>query len=119
MSFTNVFVYGTLKRGQRNHRLLQGQEYLGTARTVPRYRLYDQGRYPCLVDAPANGVAVTGEIYSVEESVLQKLDELEGVPTLYDRHPVDLVNIEVPVVTYFYKGDLKGLTDCGSEWPPP
>ena len=48
MSFV-LFVYGTLQRGQRNQRLLRGQRFLGVARTVPRYRLYDAGAYPAFV----------------------------------------------------------------------
>src|SRR6266581_3851339 len=77
---TAVFVYGTLKRGQRNHGLLSDHQFLGLALTLPHYRLYDSGRHPALVDDPENGVAVRGEVWQVSEETLQKLDEYEGVP---------------------------------------
>jgi len=62
MAQTLLFVYGSLQRGCRNHHLLAGQEFLHIARTVPRYRLYDRGSYPCLVEEPEHGVAVQGEV---------------------------------------------------------
>ena len=58
---TAIFVYGTLKRGQRNHNFLSDHEFLGDAQTEARYRLYDTGRHPALVDDPENGVGVRGE----------------------------------------------------------
>ncbi len=39
-----LFVYGTLKRGERANRLLSGQRFVGAAETEPRYRLVDLGR---------------------------------------------------------------------------
>src|SRR5690242_2147493 len=90
---TRVFVYGTLKRGQRNHRLLAGQHFEGEAATRPLYRLYDLGRYPCLVEDPANGLAVCGEVWSVDQATLRRLDELEGVPVLFSRKDIALAGV--------------------------
>jgi gamma-glutamylcyclotransferase (GGCT)/AIG2-like uncharacterized protein YtfP len=58
----HLFVYGTLKRGQRNHRLIADQRFLGEATTEPRYRVFDLGPYPGLVIDETNGVAVLGEL---------------------------------------------------------
>jgi len=112
-----IFVYGTLKRGQRRHELLLGQVFLREAVTLPRYRLYDNGRYPCLVEAPESGVAVTGEIWQVEEDVLKRLDDYEGVPDLYVRRRILLQEQASPVWSYFFCGDVTDLKDCGSAWP--
>ncbi len=114
---TAVFVYGTLKRGGRNHRLLAGQEFRGEATTLPDYRLYDNGSYPCLVEDLINGVAVQGEVWRVDEGTLARLDECEGVPQLFMRRQIRLADVAAPVVAYFYQGDVSTLTDCGDCWP--
>lgn len=85
---TRVFVYGTLRRGGRNHALLAGSRCLGAFATQARYRLLDLGPYPALVDGGSDRVA--GEVYEVEAVVLERLDELEGHPTFYRRAPIAL-----------------------------
>ncbi len=114
---TRVFVYGTLKRGMPKNHYLSGQEYLGAARTAPRYRLYDCGRYPGLV-ASADGRAIDGELWSVDQAILPQLDAYEGVPDLYERREVELQDVEAPVLTYIYVRDVSRLNDCGCSWPP-
>jgi len=117
MAKTSVFVYGTLKRGQRSHRHMDGQEFLGEAWTRPRYRLYDRGPYPCLVEDRGRGVGVHGEVWRVDEEALQRLDEWEGVPDLFTRREIALESFAGSVVAYFYNGDLSGFKDSGCHWP--
>jgi gamma-glutamylcyclotransferase (GGCT)/AIG2-like uncharacterized protein YtfP len=114
---TPVFVYGTLQRGQRNYHLLSRQEFVRAAETEPRYRLYERGSYPCLVEVGSGGVAVRGEVWRVDPATLALLDELEEVPALFDRRPIALAGFTEPVVAYFYQGDVSGLRACGSAWP--
>lgn len=57
-----VFVYGTLKRGGRNHAHLSGQYFLGPARTQPGYTLYQPADYPGMVPVTADRDGVTGEL---------------------------------------------------------
>jgi gamma-glutamylaminecyclotransferase len=113
-----LFVYGTLKRGQRSHHLLWGQEFLGEAQTAPKYRLYDAGHYPLLVEDPANGLAIKGEVWRIDDAVLGRLDQWEGVPELYSRRSITLEMEVSPVWAYFYNGDVAAHPDCGQQWPP-
>lgn len=114
-SHRKLFVYGTLRRGGRYHRLLSGVKCLGTDRTQPSYLLYDAGHYPCLVPA-TKGVEVEGEVYAVPISLLSRLDRLEEVPTMYKREVVALLSNAAHVETYVYQGSTCGLRDCGTVW---
>jgi gamma-glutamylaminecyclotransferase len=83
-----VFVYGTLLRGEDNHRFLRSASYLGSARTAPRFQLFDVGPFPALVDSGAT--AVVGELYEVDVETLAALDELEDHPDVYRRTEIPL-----------------------------
>jgi len=74
-----IFVYGTLKRGCRNHHFLAGQKFVGEARTAPGFRLYDLGGHPGMVAQSDDTEGVTGEIWEVDASALGRLDALEGL----------------------------------------
>ena len=90
MEMTRVFVYGSLRRGQGNHKVIAGAAYLGTARTVQEFTLYDLGPFPALV--PDGRTAVMGEVYEVDEALLARLDRFEGCPGLYQRHAIMLAD---------------------------
>lgn len=81
-----VFVYGTLKRGQGNHHWLRGAPCRGRRR-LPGARLHDLGPYPMAVRG--EGV-IHGEIYALSAGDLERLDELEDAPLLYQRHQLPL-----------------------------
>lgn len=116
---TVLFVYGTLKRGQCNHGLLAGQQFLGEAVTEPGYRLVDLGAYPGLVRDEAGGRAVGGELWAVTPSCLAELDAFEDVPRLFVRQPVAVAGHLGPVWAYFWAGPP--LSDAPGEdrSPPP
>ena len=81
-----VFVYGTLKRGEKNHHWLEGASWQGEAE-LSGVLLHDLGPFPMAVIG--EGTAI-GEVYAVEERGLARLDELEGYPRLYDRQMLSL-----------------------------
>ncbi|MEW4528969.1 gamma-glutamylcyclotransferase family protein [Maioricimonas sp. JC845] len=115
---TSVFVYGTLMRGDCRHRVLAGQEFLGEARTEGRYRMFDVGSYPGLVES-TDGLAIEGEVYRVDNDCLRVLDQVEGVELgLYERRRIALQAPfgTAPVEAYFYLRNTHGLKDCGSRW---
>ncbi len=87
-AMTRVFVYGTLQRGDGNHRVIEAASYLGEARTAPAFTLVSLGPFPALV---AGGITtVLGEVYEVDAGMLAQLDRLEGCPRFYQRHPIVL-----------------------------
>lgn len=81
-----LFVYGSLKRGERHHRELRGARFVAEARTAPGYGLVPLGPYVALVEAPGRTTGVAGELFEVEETLLPALDEFEGED--YERRAV-------------------------------
>ena len=84
-----VFVYGTLKAGEANHRWLRGAVYLGR-RLLPGAQLHDLGPYPMALLQEGVADVIHGELYSIDAAGLARLDVLEDYPALYDRRLVTL-----------------------------
>ena len=116
---TVIAVYGTLRRGQRNHGLLSGARYIGTGfvngilRDVPRtpYRAYP---YPALVASSDGRVVV--EVYELrDEAMLAAIDALERFDPSEGRLPYArrvLAVIDGPAShawAYLYQGPLEEL----------
>ena len=83
-----VFVYGSLMRGLQYHHLLGDAPFLGEDTTRDPFRLISLGPYPAAVEG--GGCPVRGEVYTVPEATLGRLDVLEGVPVHYERRRVSL-----------------------------
>jgi len=114
-----LFVYGTLKRGHSRSVALAGERFIGHAVTAPRYRLFDCGGYPALVEV-LNGQSIEGELWEVDTACLTRLDDIEGVAlNLYVRRPILLADpySNDYVESYFYQRSVLGLRDCGCRWP--
>jgi len=94
-----IFVYGTLRQGELNHRLLEGSKCLGTVKTEPRFNLIDLQHFPGLI--PGGNTSVTGELFTIDDFTLHKLDRLEGHPTFYRRENI-LLQDGREVLTYIY-----------------
>lgn len=102
-----VFVYGTLKSGFWNHCLLKGCEFLGGAVTVPTYKMIENG-FPIIMPDP-EGKLLAGEIYTVDEETLARLDQLEREGSSYDRKLIDVTLLLVggerlPTKVFIYVG---------------
>ncbi len=79
----DLFVNGTLMRGLALHANLGGAEFLGEARTAPRYRLYSiEEIHPGMFEVSQGGVSVAGEIYRVSEATWTRIEAGEP-PGLY------------------------------------
>jgi gamma-glutamylcyclotransferase (GGCT)/AIG2-like uncharacterized protein YtfP len=114
-----LFVYGTLKRGCSNHGQLEGQAFVGEARTAPGYRLFDVGGFPGLVPWAADTGGVEGEVWETDGAGLARLDAFEGLAEgLYVRHPVPLQPpfAGTEVQAYVYPGSVDGCREVGPRW---
>lgn len=92
-----LFVYGTLLSGLSNHHHLAGATYLGEARI--QAALFDMGEYPALSLQGAWALPlgpVLGELYQIEPTQWQGLDDLEEVDpesienSMYLRVPIQV-----------------------------
>ncbi|WP_458526961.1 gamma-glutamylcyclotransferase family protein [Onishia taeanensis] len=104
-----VAVYGTLKRGLRNHHWLDGAAFVGEARLTTA-TLYDLGPYPGARLEPSRGIRI--EVFRVDREGLAALDRLEDYRVhaphtgTYDRaiHPT----LFGPAWLYLYNLDVAG-----------
>jgi gamma-glutamylcyclotransferase (GGCT)/AIG2-like uncharacterized protein YtfP len=99
----NLFVYGTLMRGQRYQKMMASAQFVKSCVTKPLYHLVDLGAWPALVFGGMDAVA--GELYCVSDALLEALDVFEEVPQVYTRQLVSL-DTESAVEAYFLHGHL-------------
>lgn len=97
-----IFVYGTLRRGYGNNRLLEGQTFLGEAYTRdPNFAMVSNGWFPYVIrqatdyyhDQPNAIGHIWGELWEVDDEALARCDRLEGTPNHYQRHEWDFTQI--------------------------
>jgi gamma-glutamylcyclotransferase (GGCT)/AIG2-like uncharacterized protein YtfP len=85
-----VFVYGSLKRGFGNHRML-GHDSVLIAKTQTKdkaFHMNSLGAFPAVLRG--GNYSIEGELYKVSDDTLQTLDYLEGNGSLYQRELVKL-----------------------------
>lgn len=69
-----LFVYGTLKRGHGNHRVLGNSVYIRDA-LMHNHVMYSLGGFPGIVKGEGT---VSGELFKVPDEQWDNLDGLEG-----------------------------------------
>ena len=109
-----LFIYGTLKRGCRNHARLRAAAFLGEAWTESGYTLMDCGAYPGLVRS-GGSERVCGELYQFDASQLAALDAFEDAPGEFLRTSIQLSDGRV-AQTYLYQGETANLRFYGAAW---
>ena len=118
MTRCKLFVYGTLKRGQRRHDLLASGTFAGHARTTPTVRLYVLAEYPALVEVITAGESVEGELWDIPADEIDSMDRYEGSPYLFARRPIALEGFDpnLLVEAYFYVPTLPLATPTTTCW---
>lgn len=106
-----VAVYGTLRQGFGNHRLLEHSKFLGKTKTDAIFSMHGH-----IVPWISNGgdTQITVEVYEIDEQTLQSLDWLEGYPNYYDRQ---IINTEFGEAwIYFIDNRLVGNYIESGDW---
>jgi len=108
-----VAVYGTLRMGELNHRLLESSQYIGM-RNLDGFLMRSLGNFPTLVEGDGQ---VTVEVYEVDEETFILLDRLEGFPRLYQRKEVVIDGFPAWIYYWKYAESAAGypLVECG-DW---
>lgn len=107
-----VFVYGTLRKGEGNHRLLAEATCLAE-QCWTEGQLYDTGfGYPAM--KISSSTYVYGELYSITESELNRLEQLEGYRVdgennLYNRIQQTVYTDSGKVVAFMYVANKETL----------
>jgi gamma-glutamylaminecyclotransferase len=118
MGTTLLFVYGTLKRGERNAFRIGDQEFVGEVVSAPKYRVFDLGPFPGLARDDSAGLAIRGELFAVNECCLAELDEFEGVPGPFVRELIEVPGHE-QVWAYYTNTPVPEGAKSGDRWPIP
>jgi gamma-glutamylaminecyclotransferase len=76
-----VFVFGTCKRGFPLHYGLARAKFCGEYRTTQPFPMLIAGPWfaPMMFNEPGVGRQVTGELYEIDETYLDRLDAMESV----------------------------------------
>lgn len=95
-----VFVYGTLKKGFRNHHILSQSDatLMGAGQTVEQtFNMIVQNSKsspdkftPGVIKCPETKLSIHGELYKVDDAGLKALDILEELGVNYDRIMCDI-----------------------------
>lgn len=108
-----VAVYGTLKRGYSNYySYLTDSKFVGSGRTEDKYPLLVQG-LPYLLNEKGVGHNVKVDVFKVSDTVLNKLDRLEGHPNWYcrERIPIRLKKDKVVSCWVYFNQRPRSVAD--------
>ncbi|WP_371018175.1 gamma-glutamylcyclotransferase family protein [Pseudalkalibacillus sp. JSM 102089] len=90
-----VFCYGTLRLGESNHGVIKGAP-LKESFCWTKGELYDtQDGYPALVQSEDEEHNVYGEVYEVDNQLLERINILEGYQEGRDHNLYDRVMQEI------------------------
>ena len=95
-----VAVYGTLRKGSGNHRLLEDCKFVGEAKTNDKFTMYSHGGFPSIAKGGPKDTNIKVELYEVSnQRTSDSLDMLEGYPGWYDKKKINIDDKEVYIYT--------------------
>lgn len=100
-------VYGTLKKGFSNHRILENQKLLGSHTTEEKFTMHDLGHFPALTKDGKSNIHI--EVYEVEDDALARVYRLEGYSGKRDspQNWYDTMDVKTPwgnAEIFYFKG---------------
>ena len=104
-----IAVYGTLRRGWGNNRLLADSKFVDAGKTKVKYTMYASGIPFVSSHKPTSNIHV--EVFDVPEEDVPRVDGLEGHPNWYQRRPIQVIldsGEETTAELYFMDGE-RGL----------
>jgi gamma-glutamylcyclotransferase (GGCT)/AIG2-like uncharacterized protein YtfP len=111
-------VYGTLRKGFGNHRLIADCKHLKTTR-IEGYDMYDIGAFPGIKKGKGE---ITVELYSIDsERIEENVDYLEGYRednlrnSLYLKEKIEIDNQEVFIYLFNNNIDFNSKVESG-DW---
>ena len=107
-----VFTYGTLRKDSWNHGYISDAKYIGSGKTVNSYTM-TKNSIPFVSKEP--NTRIVGELYEVDQYVLNRLDGLEGHPQWYRREtdPVEVNGTIHDAWLYFYPTPQGSVVESG------
>ena len=105
-----VAVYGTLKQGHGNHRLLSQSQFMGHE-TLYGWEMHSLGFCPAIVYSTPDSKVWT-EVYKVDEDTFRRLDMLEGYPSFYNRK---LVTTQYGEAWVYFFDSARDISNFGED----
>ena len=89
MKIDQVFVYGTLKAGNSIRGMDRlGADFVAEATTTEAwFDMVDFGPFPAVV--PDGESYIAGEVWQVDNEIMEILDQIEGYPHFYKRQIIE------------------------------
>lgn len=99
-----IMVYGSLKTGFSNNRILTDSKLVGEAETVEAYNM-TADHFPYVAKFP-QFTTIKGEVWIVDNFTLHNLDILESHPSWYKREKVEVVVKGEKVKAWMYFNEV-------------
>lgn len=92
-----IAVYGSLRKGLHNYRLLEDSNLVSTEVVNIPWRMVSLGGFPGLVPSEGENHDITIEVFEVDNTTYQRVEYLESYPSFYQKAKIETSQGEVEV----------------------